>query len=36
MEAEKVHDRQRGEYDLREEMLRMAESGGRMAEQGAG
>src|SRR4051794_13226553 len=36
VEAEEVHDRQRGEYDLREEMLRVAESGGRMAGQRAG
>ena len=36
VEAEEVHPRQRGEYDLTEEMLRMAESGGRVAARRAG
>jgi hypothetical protein len=36
VEAEEVHPRQRGEYDLTEEMLRMAESGGRVPARRAG
>ena len=36
VEAEEVHPRQRGEYDLTEVMLRMAESGGRVPARRAG